>query len=186
VRRRPAVLVLLLVALAGCAELRARLPSPDVVFIATPEAVGVEMLRLAAVRPHDVVFDLGSGDGRILIAAANQYGAKAVGYEISPVLVEQTRAEIRKLNLAGRVEVHEKNLFEADLSTATVVTLYLGEPNNAKLLPKLKALKPGTRIVSHQHLLGPDGPKPAQSVVFISKETGSEHRVYVWTAPLGP
>jgi cyclopropane fatty-acyl-phospholipid synthase-like methyltransferase len=156
------------------------------VFVPTPADVVDRMLDLAKVSNLDTVVDLGSGDGRILLAAAKQYGAKAVGYEILPALVEQSRLAVRNAGLVGQVAVEEKDLFTADLSAATVVTLYLGEPNNARLLPKLKALKPGTRIVSHQHLLGPDGPKPAKSVTTTSKETGSEHVIHLWTAPLDP
>jgi len=111
VRRRPAVLLGLLAALAGCAEYRARFPSADVVFIATPEDVGLEMLRLAAVRAHDVVFDLGSGDGRIVIAAAREFGARGVGVDIDAGLVTVSRTAARDAGVADRTTFLQQDLF---------------------------------------------------------------------------
>lgn len=159
-------------------------PDPPAVFVATPHDVIEKMLELASVGRDDVLFDLGSGDGRIPIAAAKKRGCKAVGYEIAPLLVEQSRLKVREAGLVGRVTIEEKDLFTADLAPATVVTLYLGERNNAKLLPQLAKLKPGARIVSHAHLLGGKGPKPEKTVILKDRETGSEHTIHLWTAPL--
>jgi outer membrane protein assembly factor BamB len=159
-------------------------PEPFAVFVPTPQDVVERMLELAGVTSDDAVYDLGSGDGRILIAAAKKYGCKAVGYEIQPILVGQSRAKVREAGLVDQVTIEEKDLFKADLSAATVVTLYLGERNNAKLLPQLSKLKAGARIVSHMHLLGKDGPKPQKTVTMVSKEDGSEHAIHLWTAPL--
>jgi outer membrane protein assembly factor BamB len=159
-------------------------PEPPAAFVPTPSAVVERMLEMASVTKDDVVYDLGSGDGRILIAAAKKHGCKAVGYEIQPLLVEQSRLKVREAGLAGLVTIEEKDLFTADLSAATVVTLYLGERNNAKLLPQLAKLKAGARIVSHAHLLGAGGPKPELTVTLKDPETGSEHTIHAWTAPL--
>lgn len=158
---------------------------PDAVFVATPQDVVERMLDLARVTHEDLLYDLGSGDGRIVTTAFRRQGCKAVGFEIDPRLVEHSRAEIRKAGLDKWVRIEEKDLFTADLSEATVVTLYLGAPNNAKLLPQLMKLKPGARIVSHAHLLGDAGPKPDKEIKVVSKEDQVERTLYLWTAPLG-
>jgi predicted RNA methylase len=156
---------------------------PGINFVPTPEPVAEEMLNLARVQEGETVYDLGSGDGRILIAAAAKHGARAIGYEIDPKLVEQSRARIARLKLADRVEVREGNLFEADLSQADVVTLYLSPTMNAKLLPQFEAMKPGARIVSHEF------PIPGvrdQTVVKVTPGGGfkRERTIYLWTTPL--
>src|SRR6185295_10495824 len=99
-------------------------------------------------------------------------------------LVAESRAKIREAKLESLVTIEDKDLFTADLAPATVVMLYLGAPNNARLLPKLRALKPGTRIISHAHRLGDQGPAPDATIWLTSKEDQAEHTVYVWTAPL--
>ncbi|MGE0668475.1 MAG: cyclopropane-fatty-acyl-phospholipid synthase family protein [Sphingomonadales bacterium] len=152
-------------------------------FVPTPEAVAEEMLVLARVMPHETVYDLGSGDGRILIAAAQKYGATAVGYEINPRLVEESRKRIEALKLGKKIEVREGNLFEADLSQADVVTLYLSPTMNAKLLPQFEAMKPGSRIVSHDF----DIPGVKQQTVVKVTPGGAykrERTIYLWTTPL--
>ncbi len=156
----------------------------DAAFVPTPQDVVERMIALAKVTKDDVLFDLGSGDGRILIAAAKSQGCRAVGFEIDPELVKLSRYNARVAGVDGRVTIEEKDLFTADLGPATVVTLYLGAPNNAKLLPRLRALKPGVRIVSHQHLLGDAGPKPDEMVKLTSKDDPGEHTLYLWTTPL--
>jgi hypothetical protein len=157
---------------------------PDAVFVATPQDVVERMLDLAGVTFKDVLYDLGSGDGRIVITAFRRHGCKAVGFEIDPKLVEHSRAQIRWGGLEKGVTIEEKDLFTADLSEATVVTLYLGAPNNARLLPQLMKLKPGARIVSHAHLLGDAGPKPDREIKVVSNEDQVERTLYLWTAPL--
>ncbi len=159
-------------------------PEPPAAFVPTPQDVVERMLELAGVTRDDVVYDLGSGDGRIVITAAKNHGCRAVGYEIVPLLVEESRLKARQAGLAELVTIEEKDLYTADLTNATVVTLYLSEGNNAKLLPQLAKLKPGARIVSHAHLLGKTGPTPAKTVTLKAKETGSEHTIHLWTAPL--
>ncbi len=152
-------------------------------FVPTPESVAEEMLVLARVMPHETVYDLGSGDGRILIAAAKKYGATAVGYEIDHKLVEESRKRIKVLGLARKVEVRESNLFQADLSKADVVTLYLSPTMNAKLLPQFDRMKPGSRIVSHDFDI--PGIKP-QTVVKVTPGGAykRERTIYLWTTPL--
>jgi predicted RNA methylase len=136
------------------------------------------MLELAKVRRDDVVYDLGSGDGRILILAAQKYGARGVGIEINPKLVEVSRQVAREAQLSDKVTFLEGDLFAADLSKATVVTLYLSDSVNRELEPKLRReLKPGTRIVSHQFPLGTWQP----DLVVRSKGDGTQ--LFLWTVP---
>lgn len=136
--------------------------TPDIHFTPTRHNIADAMLKLAKVTASDVVYDLGSGDGRIPIIAAQKYGARAVGIEIDPRLVELSWRTANEAEVAHRVSFITGDLFEADLSKATVVTTYLS-PSIMKLLaPKLRALAPGTRIVSHQFPM-PDWP-PDQRV----------------------
>jgi ribosomal protein L11 methylase PrmA len=133
-------------------------PRPaDVIYMPTPTEVVTAMLQMARVGKDDVVFDLGSGDGRVVIAAVKEFGAaRGVGVEIDPVHVQEARANARHAGVSDRVEFRRQDLFEADLRDATVVTLYLGEYVNLRLRPKLLAeLKSGTRIVSHAFDMGP-------------------------------
>ena len=124
--------------------------TPDIHFTPTRHEVADKMLKLADVTPDDIVYDLGSGDGRIPIIAAQKYGAKGVGIEIDPKLVELSWEIANQAEVANRVSFMVGDLFEADLSEATVITVYLS-PSIMKILePKFRALKPGTRIVSHQ------------------------------------
>lgn len=158
--------------------------SPDAAFVPTPQDVVERMLELAKVTKGDIVYDLGSGDGRIPVTASKKYGCASVGYEIESELLKLSREKAREAKVDFLVTLVDKDLFTADLSRATVVTLYLGTSNNARLLPKLRELKAGARIVSHMHLLGADGPKPDLTVQMTSTEDGSTHTIHVWTAPL--
>jgi len=120
-------------------------------YIPTPQAVVEKMLQAGHIKPDDVVYDLGAGDGRIIITAAKEYGVKAVGIEIQKDLVEKTRERIKELALEDKVTVVHDSFLHADLSPATVVTMYLLTSSNDRLRPILeKALKPGTRVVSNQ------------------------------------
>lgn len=128
---------------------------PDIFFVPTRQDVADEMLTLARVTEKDIVYDLGSGDGRILVLAAQKFGARGVGVELEPGLVEISRQVAREGEVADRVTFIEGDLFTADISEATVVTLFLSPGVNRRLEPKLKReLKPGTRIVSHQFGIG--------------------------------
>jgi len=150
---------------------------PDVVYVPTPQVVVDAMLQLADVKAGDVVYDLGSGDGRIPITAAKQFGARGVGIEIDPALVQRATDNAVAAGVADQVRFINQNLFTADLSEASVVTLYLLQSINERLRPKLvRELKPGTRVVSHVFNMGPEWP-PAQALRVEG------HPVYLWTLP---
>jgi Methyltransferase domain len=148
---------------------------PDIFFVPTPQAVADQMLSLARVTGDDVVYDLGSGDGRIVILAAQKYGARAVGVELDPALVEISRQVARDGEVADRVRFIEGDLFDANLADATVVTLYLSPTVNRRLASKLKReLRPGARIVSRQFDMGEWTPETS-----VTAEDGT--RLYLWT-----
>ena len=147
----------ILLALALAMPVVAQQPpkTPDIHFTPTRQGVADAMLRLAEVNPDDVVYDLGSGDGRIVMLAAQKYGARGVGIEIDHGLVEMSRQIAIDGEVDSRVSFIEGDLYTADISAATVVTLYLSDSVNRRLEPKLKTeLRPGTRIVSHQFPIG--------------------------------
>jgi SAM-dependent methyltransferase len=146
----------------------------DVIYVPTPQNVVEAMLKLARVTGSDVVYDLGSGDGRIPITAAQKYGARAVGIDIDPERIKEASANLAKANVGDKVRFLNQDLFETDLRPATVITLYLLPSLNQKLIPKLKQLKPGTRIVSHSFDMGTDWPP--------EKTEDIEGRmIYYWT-----
>lgn len=150
---------------------------PDVVYVPTPQPVVEAMLELARVTPADVVYDLGSGDGRIVITAARKYGARGVGVEMDPVLVKKARENAAAAGVSGRVRFVTADLFDTDLRRATVVTLYLLQSINERLRPKLvRELKPGARVVSHVFNMGPEWP-PDQTI------TVDRSRVFLWRIP---
>src|SRR5260370_28483781 len=165
-----------LVALAACA----RVPGQDVREGRTPLVVVNEMLRLGSVPADDVVYDLGSGDGRIVIAAARDRGARGVGFEIDPALVAQAVERARRLGLADRVTFRQDDLFQADLRDATVVTLYLSPDLNRRLRPKLlRELRPASRGASHSFDIG-DG-APTRTPQVPSNE--GPHTPSLWLDP---
>lgn len=150
--------------------------TPDVIYVPTPEDVVEAMLKLGEVKKGDVLYDLGSGDGRIPIAAAKQFGVRGTGIDIDPERIREANANAEKAGVTGLVTFKQEDLFEADFSDATVVTLYLLDSLNEKLRPKLLAeLKPGTRIVSHAFRMGDW--KPEQTV------TVGPRTIYRWTVP---
>lgn len=155
-------------------------PKLDVPYVPTPENVVAKMLELAKPTRNDVVYDLGSGDGRIVITAARQYGSRGVGYDIDPQRIKEANENARAAGVADRVRFVQQDLFQADLSEATIVTLYLLPEINLKLRPKLlKELKPGTRIVSHNYGLGDWDPIRTET---LESATG-EHLVFYWVVP---
>jgi SAM-dependent methyltransferase len=157
-----------------------RVPGQQVPDVRTPLVVVNEMLRLANVTAGDVIYDLGSGDGRILIAAARDRGARGVGLEIDPALVAQSTDHAQRLGLADRLSFRQQDLFEADLTPATVVTLYLSPELNRRLRPKLLSeLRPGARIVSHSFDMGDWVPS---RTLQVSSNEGS-HTLYLWVVP---
>jgi ribosomal protein L11 methylase PrmA len=148
-------------------------------YVTTPPAVVDAMLSMAGVTESDVVYDLGSGDGRIPIRAATEFGARGVGIEIKPALVEKARARARAAGVEDQVEFRRQDLFEADISAATVVTLYLLPEINLKLRPKLfRALAPGTWVVSHGFDMGAWTPLATKEV--------QGRRLYLWRIPEEP
>ena len=134
---------------ASAVPIAAQCQFTDVPFVPTPQVVVDEMLRLAAVRPNDVVYDLGSGDGRIVISAARKFGAHAVGIELDNHLIYQSEESARQANVLDRVKFLQQDFFKTDFSQATVVTLYLIPPVMRRLRERMLQLKPGTRLVAH-------------------------------------
>jgi len=173
--RRRELLAAVVLLTAGCLYPGAEAPD-----VRTAPLVVTEMLRMAEVTSTDVVYDLGSGDGRLVIGAAQQFGARGVGVEIDPKLVAESRKNAARARVTERVRFLEGDLFQTDLREATVVTLYLGKELNLRVRPKLLAeLKPGSRVVSHDFDMGDW--KPDRVVQFQSPER--QHVLYLWTIP---
>jgi len=175
------VCTVLMTALAGPAAAQstttqAPLRSPDVIFVPTPQEVVDAMLEVAKVTRNDVVYDLGSGDGRIPVTAAKKYGARGVGIDIDPQRIKEANANAQAAGVTDKVKFLNQDLFTTDISEATVVTLYLLPSLNLKLMPKLmKELKPGTRVVSHAFDMGDWKPEQTLNV--------NGRTVYYWTIP---
>jgi ribosomal protein L11 methylase PrmA len=168
--QRSIALLILVFGLSGAAQ------AFDVPYVPTTEAVVDKMLEMAKVGPDDVVYDLGSGDGRIVITAAQKYGAKGLGVDIDPERIKEANQNAQAAKVTDKVKFKQGDLFEVDLRPATVVTLYLLPDINLKLRPKLLSeLKPGTRVVSHNYHMGDW--KPEQTVQLEG------HTVYFWTIP---
>ena len=183
------VALLILTALTAVATLTTRPAAAqqvdEVPFITTPDRVTLAMLALAGVGPRDHVIDLGSGDGRIVITAARRFGASGLGVEIDPMLVERSQANARAAGVAGRALFREQDLFATDLAPASVVTLYLLPEVNLQLRPRLLALAPGTRIVSHDWDMGDWRPDQTLTLDVPEKAIGREKRsqVHLWRVP---
>jgi ribosomal protein L11 methylase PrmA len=164
---------------ASPADARQAAPAPrrpDVIYVPTPDEVVEAMLQVAKVTKNDVVYDLGTGDGRIPVTAARKYGARGVGIDIDPQRIKEATENVQKSGVADRVRIVQGDLFEANISEATVVTLYLLPSLNVKLMPKLmKDLRPGTRIVSHAFDMGDWKPEQELDV--------NGRKVYFWTIP---
>ncbi len=172
--------LLALFALEIAAQALGQAPQPqrelDVPYVPTPDEVVAGMLQAAGVKKGDVVYDLGCGDGRIVIAAAQKFGTRGVGIDINPVRIQEARKNAKKAGVAGLVKFIEQDLFEANIGDATVVTLYLLPAVNLKLRPKLlRDLKPGTRVVSHSFDMGDW--KPVKKL-----EVGGEE-IFYWVIP---
>jgi ribosomal protein L11 methylase PrmA len=155
---------------------------PDIFFVPTPQEVVNKMLELAKVTKDDVVYDLGCGDGRIVCTAAKKYKCKAVGFDIDPDRIKDSETNKAKLDAETQklVTFQKKDIFKLDLSNATVVTLYLLAELNVKLIPQLKKMKKGSRIVSHAFAMS--GVKEDKHVAVKCKD-GQERDVYLWTIP---
>jgi precorrin-6B methylase 2 len=168
----------LLAAGLSLAPVRAQDDEFEVPYVPTPENVVAKMLELATIKKGDVLYDLGSGDGRIVVTAAKKYGIHGVGYDLNPERIREANDNARAAGVTGSVEFRQKDLFEADLHDASVVTLYLLPSVNLRLRPKLWAeLKPGSRVVSHDFDMGDW--KPDKTVELDG------HKVYFWVVPAG-
>jgi SAM-dependent methyltransferase len=179
-KARLAAFVVALLALAACQTSGPGFHGPDILYVATPAHVGVEMLKVARVTPADVVYDLGSGDGRLVIAAARDFGARGVGVEIDAPLVQESRDAAARAGVSDRAIFLWQDLFSTDISAATVVTLYLRDDVNLRLRPKLlRELRPGTRVVSHDFGMGDWQPQR----VLRARGPDREHTVYFWLIP---
>jgi precorrin-6B methylase 2 len=148
----------------------------EVPYVPTPENVVAEMLKVANVKKTDVVYDLGSGDGRIVVTAAQKYGARGIGYDLNPERIQEANENAKRAGVTDKVAFRQGDLFQADLREATVVTLYLLPSVNLKLRPKLfSELKPGTRVVSHDFDMGDW--KPEKTIDLDG------HKIYYWVIP---
>jgi len=156
---------------------------PDVIFVPTPQAVVDKMLEMAEVKKDDVVYDLGCGDGRIVVTAAKKYGCKATGFDIDPARIKDSNENVKKSKVEDLVQIKQEDIFKLDLSKASVITLYLLPDLNVKLIPQLEKLKPGSRIVSHDFDM--KGVKPKKVVHVTPPGDGErEHMIYLWVTPL--
>ena len=158
---------------------------PDVPYIPTTETAVKAMLELAEVKRSDIVYDLGCGDGRIVIAAAKRYGTRGVGIDIDPELIREAKKNARQAGVERLVEFREQDLFQSNFRDATVVTLFLLPAVNKRLLPQLEALKPGTRVVSNTFEIGDW--KPVREIVVKDDPDDDyyfgSHRLFLWIVP---
>lgn len=157
----------------------------DVVYVPTPQIVVDEMLRMAKVGPKDFVIDLGSGDGRMVITAAKKFGARGFGVDLDTVLLKLSNENAQREGVADRARFIEQNLFETDLSQATVITSYLLPEMNEKLRPKILNLKPGTRVVAHDYHMGEWQADEMHTLDVPEKKVGNPGKSYVyrWIVP---
>jgi ribosomal protein L11 methylase PrmA len=156
--------------------------NPDVVYVGTPYDLVSKMLQMAKVKNGDVVYDLGCGDGRIVILAAQKYGCRGVGYDIDPERVKASRDNVARNKVENLVKIVQADIFELDLSKADVFPLYLLPEMNKKLLPQLEKLKPGSRIVCHDYDL--EGIVADETITVISNEDNASHTLSLYTTPL--
>ena len=164
---------------------------PDVIYVPTPQPIVDKMLELAEVKKGDVVYDLGCGDGRIVVTAAKKYGVKAVGFDVDPVRIREANENVRTNNVGALVSIRQQDIFTLDLREASVVTLYLLPELNVRLMPQLAKLKPGSRIVSHDFDM--EGAKAVVTHEMNAageydddedgEESGTGHTIYKWVVP---
>ncbi len=154
---------------------------PDVIYVSTPQHIVDVMLAMADVKKTDLLYDLGCGDGRIVVTAAKRFGCKALGVDIDSARVRESQANVKAANLENLVTIVQKDIFELDLSEADVVMLYLLPRLNVRLIPQLEKMKPGSRIVSHDFdMLGVE----PDFVLTCSSREGRKDKIYLWTTPL--
>jgi SAM-dependent methyltransferase len=157
---------------------------PDVIYVPTPYEVVEKMFELADIRPGEVVYDLGCGDGRIPALASKKFGVRSWGFDINPVRVTESLETVKKHKVEHLVTIKQQDIFELDLSKADVITLYLLPRLNVKLIPQLDKLKPGCRIVSHDFNM--EGVRPKREMTYrpTTGESTRDHRIYLWVTPL--
>jgi tRNA G37 N-methylase Trm5 len=177
------VIVTAPVLLRGTAQSLAQtfIKKPDVIFVPTPQEVVDKMLELAQVKKGEVLYDLGCGDGRIVVTAAKKYGVRAIGFDVDPQRIKEARENVERNGVGNLVTIRQADIFEQDLREASVVTLYLLPELNVRLMPQLKQLKEGSRIVSHDFDMR--GAKPKKVVTVRTDDQEEEHTVYLWTVP---
>ena len=160
-----------------------RMRVPDAVYVGTPYDVVSMMLQMSGVKKSDLVYDLGCGDARMLVLAAQKYGAKGVGYELDPELVVRSRQNASKNNVQDLVKIIQADIFTLELSDVDVMPLYLLPEMLARLIPQIEKMKPGSRIVCHEYSL-PDIYKPDQQITIVSNEDNAARRLLLYTLPL--
>ncbi len=156
--------------------------TPDVVYVGTPYDVVSKMLQMAGVKGDDLVVDLGCGDARMLVLAAQKYGSRGIGYDIDPEMVRASRKNAEKNNVSHLVQIIQADIFTVDISEATVLPVYLLPEMNLRLVPQLQTLKPGSRLVFHNYDL--PGFKADSEVEIISNEDNSLHTLFLYTTPI--
>ncbi|MBK9139779.1 MAG: class I SAM-dependent methyltransferase [Verrucomicrobia bacterium] len=158
--------------------------APDVVYVPTPQPVVDRMLELAELKPDDVLYDLGCGDGRFVVTAARRYGVRAVGVDINPQRVVDSRRNAKRAGVESLVTIKQADIFELDISDATVVTLYLLPELNVRLMPKLARLQPGARILSFEFDMR--GALPETVLEIPTTNRSDPYRVFRWIVPWQP
>jgi SAM-dependent methyltransferase len=166
----------------GDADEAAAGKAPDCVYVGTPNDVVAKMLAMAKITKDDVVYDPGCGDGRMVIAAAREYGCRGVGFEIVPKLIAEGRQIAKKRKVDHLVSIEDKDIYTVDYSKATVISMYLLPEMIVKLRPSLEKMKPGSRIVAHDYAI--KDVEPDESVVMTSNEDNVKHSLYLYTLPL--
>jgi precorrin-6B methylase 2 len=174
----------LLVASPGMAQDKKPTRGPDCVYVPTPYDVVEKMLEMAKVKKSDIVWDLGCGDGRIVVEAAKKAGCKAVGFDIEPNRVKEARANAKKNKVEHLVQIKQEDIFTLDLSEPTVLCLYILPSMMTKLKPQMAKLQPGTRIVAHDYPI--TTAQEEKRITMISNETNEKHTLYLYTVPLKP
>ena len=155
---------------------------PDVVYVATPDDIVAKMLDMVQLKKDDIVYDLGCGDGRIVVTAAKKYGCRGIGFELNLGRVRQSKENAKRNGVENLVRIERKDIFTVDLSKASVITLYLLPEMNARLVPQLNKMEPGSRIVAHDYAI--EGYTPDKTITKMSKQDAVEHIIYLWTTPL--
>jgi SAM-dependent methyltransferase len=158
--------------------------APDVVYVGTPYDVVSAMLKMAQIKKSDLVYDLGCGDGRMLVLAAKKYGCRGFGYDIDPERVAAAEKNVRQNGVENLVKIVLADMFTVDFSGADVLPLYLLPELNDRLLPQFEKLKPGSRLVLHDYSI--EGIKPDRTIQVISNEDNASHTIYFYTTPLKP